>query len=338
MPSQAKWWGPSPASDVDSKIVCELCPHGCSIPNGDAGRCGARYALNGVLLTKAWGIGTRPVADPVEKKPLYHFLPGTKVLSFGMPGCNLNCAFCQNWGLSASRDYGAQPSLDPEKCSQLALELGCSAIAFTYNEPTISSEFCIEVSAMAHSAGIKTIAVSNGYISNGARQELFGAMDAANIDLKSISPGFYAKYCGGRLEPVLETIIHLVNSKDTWLEITNLLIPGLNDSERDIAVLADWVGENLGPDVPLHFSAFHPAYRMQALQSTPLDTLVMAKGIATAKGLRYVYLGNVQQPQSTSCPNCKAEILLRLNYFVSNCSMTDGKCSKCGESIAGVFA
>ena len=308
------------------------------MPDGGVGKCGARFAHDDRLWTKAWGLGTLPVADPVEKKPLYHFLPSSKVLSFGMPGCNLSCSFCQNWGLSTSREYDAMQNLNPERCAQLALEQGCSAIAFTYNEPTISAEFCIDVSRAAHGAGIKTIAVSNGYIQDGPRQDFFGAMDAANIDLKSISPKFYSDYCGGRLEPVLETIIHVARTKRSWLEITNLLIPGLNDSERDISALADWVGENVGPNVPLHFSAFHPSHRMQTIPSTPIETLERAKCIAVGKGLRYVYLGNVQKPQCTSCPNCAREVLLRVNYFVSRCDIVGGKCPNCGEPIAGVFA
>jgi len=336
MPHQAKWWGPSLGGEAI--IVCGLCPHGCSLPDGGAGRCGARHAGGGRLWTEAWGLGTPPVADPVEKKPLYHFLPGTKVLSFGLAGCNLSCAFCQNWGLSASRDFGALQSLSPERCAQAALEMGCSAIAFTYNEPTISAEFCMDVSDAAHSAGIRTIAVSNGYIQDGARQEFFGDMDAANIDLKSMSPGFYAKYCSGRLEPVLQTIIHLAHSKNTWLEITNLLIPGLNDSERDISALAEWVGENAGPDVPLHFSAFRPAYRMPAFPSTPFGTLEKAKGVAASMDLRYVYLGNVPQPQCTICPSCGGEVLRRVNYAVSRRDAASGKCPGCGEPIAGVFS
>jgi len=333
MRQKARWWN----IDESANIVCGLCPHGCSIPEGSVGRCGARYALGGTLWSKAWDLGTPPVADPVEKKPLYHFLPGTKVLSFGLFGCNLTCAFCQNWGLSSSRDYDALQSLSVEKCVQLSLELGCSAIAFTYNEPTISSEFCLEVSLAAHSAGIKTIAVSNGYISLEARRDFFGAMDAANIDLKGINPDFYAKYCGGRLEPVLETLIYLAHSSYTWLEITNLLIPGLNDSENDIGALADWVVENAGPDVPLHFSAFHPAFRMQGLPRTPYETLIKAKENATARGLRYVYLGNVPQPQCTICPNCKCEVLSRTNYSISRSAMVDGKCHKCEQPIAGFF-
>ena len=332
MASLAGWWRPD-----DRRLVCELCPHLCVIPDGASGHCGARYAKDGKLWTKAWGIGTYPIADPVEKKPLYHFLPSSKALSFGLPGCNLDCAFCQNWGLSTSRDYGALQSLTPENCVQMALEQGCSSIAFTYNEPIISTEYCIEVSKAAHQAGLKTIAVSNGYISGIARRELFDAMDAANIDLKSIEPGFYKDHCGARLEPVLETLEYLAGSKTTWLEVTNLLIPGLNDSEPEINRLSDWVCTHLGAEAPLHFSAFHPAYRMQNLPRTPYDTLRRAKDIALARGLRHVYLGNTPQPQNTICPNCQREVIQRVNYAVAKFSLRDGKCLDCGAKISGIF-
>jgi pyruvate formate lyase activating enzyme len=273
----------------------------------------------------------------VEKKPLNHFLPGSKVLSFGLPGCNLKCSFCQNWSLSSSNNYEACQALSPEKCVQMALAQGCSAIAFTYNEPIISSEFCIEASNHAHQAGLKTVAVSNGYIHGEARGEFFDAMDAVNVDLKAIDPAFYVKHCKARLEPVLETLEYLASTKRTWLEVTNLIIPGLNDSEKDIGGLVDWFCKNLGPDVPLHFSAFHPAHRIQTISRTPLATLQMAKERALTSGLRYVYLGNAPLPQSTVCPNCRAEVIQRMNYTVTKYEIAGGKCQRCGARIAGVW-
>ena len=328
----ASWW-----HSGKDRITCGLCPQSCSMLEGNLGGCGARYVRDGKLWTRAFGVGTTPVADPVEKKPLYHFLPGTKVLSFGMAGCNLKCAFCQNWSLSTSDNYDALPGLSPEKCVQTAIGQGCTAIAFTYNEPIIYSEFCIEVSRIARSAGIKTIAVSNGYILEEPRTELFSVIDAVNIDLKGIVPEFYTKYCGARVEPVLETLRYLVHSSEAWVEITNLLIPGLNDSPRDIDCLIDWICANLSLDIPLHFSAFHPAHRMESLQRTPISTLAMAKEKALGRGMRYVYLGNVSHPQDTMCPNCRNLAVRRLHFTVSEYQVRDGKCSRCGCAIAGIF-
>ncbi|MCL1893058.1 MAG: AmmeMemoRadiSam system radical SAM enzyme [Holophagaceae bacterium] len=329
----ARWW----CQGDNSLINCTLCPQMCNLRDGDSGNCGARYAKAGKLWTRAIGVGTSPVADPIEKKPLYHFLPGTKVLSFGMVGCNLSCAFCQNWNLSNNHNHAILQPITPEECVQMALEQGCSGIAFTYNEPIISSEFCIEVSKVAHQAELKTIAVSNGYIMDEARTDLFSVISATNIDLKGINPAFYSKICGARLEPVLETLSFLVHSTTTWVEITNLLIPGLNDSVADIEGLTDWVCRNLGLDVPIHFSAFHPAFRMNSVSRTPTDTLVMAKKIAHARGLRYVYLGNVSIPQSTICHKCESEIILRNNYFVNHCNILDNACSICKTRVAGLF-
>ena len=277
------------------------------------------------------------MADPIEKKPLYHFMPASSVLSFGLFGCNLSCSFCQNWRLSASHDYKTLQRLTPDNCAEMALEHGCSSVAFTYNEPTISSEFCIEVSKAARKAGLRTVAVSNGYIQSGARRELFDAIDAANIDIKSINPDFYSKHCGGGLEPVLETLSCLVASKRVWVELTNLLIPSLNDSDSDIDSLADWIGANLGYDVPLHFSAFHPEYRMQNIPRTPYNTLRRARERALAHGLKYVYLGNTPQPQITFCPNCRRELIRREGYSVAKHGFLTNKCPDCAAEIAGVF-
>jgi len=333
MARPARWWRPA----GDGGAACALCPQACVISDGAAGVCGARYAKGGKLWTKAWGVGTYPFADPIEKKPLYHFLPGSSVLSFGLAGCNLKCSFCQNWRLSASHDYGALQSLTPDNCVKMAQGQGCSSIAFTYNEPTISSEFCIEVSKAARQAGLRTVAVSNGYIQGEARRELYDVIDAANIDIKSMSADFYSKYCGGRLEPVLETLIYLVRSKRVWVELTNLLIPTLNDSDSDIDSLAEWIGANLGPDVPLHFSAFRPEYRLQTLPITPFETLCRARERALARGLKYVYIGNTTEPQITACPNCQKELIRRSGYSVTKHGMLTNKCPDCGLEIAGFF-
>jgi pyruvate formate lyase activating enzyme len=329
---EARWW------DAGAEgVVCRLCPHACAIAEGGTGRCGARRAREGKLFTRAWGMGTPPVADPIEKKPLYHFLPGSRVLSFGLPGCNMACSFCQNWGLSTSRDFGSFPALTPEDCVGLSQELGCSAVAFTYSEPSTWAEFCIEVAGAAHQAGLKTIAVSNGHIHSDARRDLFDCMDAANIDLKSIEPGFYQKHCGAHLGPVLETLVHVARGKRTWLEVTNLIIPSLNDSDSGISRLVDWVAENLGADVPLHFSAFHPAHRMQGVRRTPFATLARAAELALAAGLRYVYVGNTAQPQTTRCPMCGSELVRRDGPGDVGCRLSAGRCPDCGGAIEGVF-
>jgi pyruvate formate lyase activating enzyme len=220
---------------------------------------------------------------------------------------------------------------------ELSHELGCSAIAFTYSEPSIAAEFCVDVADTARQAGLKTIAVSNGYIKGEARSEFFGGMDAANIDLKSIDPGFYEKHCGARLEPVLETLVHIAREKRTWLEVTNLLIPSLNDSDADIRGLVDWVAANLGLDVPLHFSAFHPAHRMLGVPSTPLSTLVRAKEMALAAGLCYAYMGNTPHPQTTACSKCNAVLIAREGFGKVECSVRGGLCPICGEGVGGVF-
>jgi pyruvate formate lyase activating enzyme len=333
----ARWWGEVPGTaQVDGHVACRLCPHGCALAEGKVGRCGARYAQGGRLFTRAWGVGTPPVADPVEKKPLYHFLPGSRVLSFGLPGCNMACSFCQNWGLSTSGDYDQFPPLTADDCVALSRTLGCRSIAFTYSEPSIAAEFCIDVADAGRGAGLRTVAVSNGYICGDARGDFFGGMDAANIDLKSIDTGFYEKHCGARLEPVLETLVHVAREKRVWLEVTNLLIPSLNDSDKSIGGLIDWVAANLGPDVPLHFSAFHPAHRMQGLPRTPLATLARARDMALAAGLRYAYAGNTPQAQVTLCPKCQTE-LIRRDGFSVECGLRGGRCPACGGGVAGVF-
>lgn len=333
MAHPARWWRPL----GDNRIVCELCPQVCIIPDGATGNCGARFVEYGQLCTNAWGVGTYPVADPIEKKPLYHFLPGSSVLSFGLFGCNLSCSFCQNWRLSSNHDYDSLQSLTPEKCVKIALEHGCSSLAFTYNEPAISSEFCIEVSKAARQAGLRTVAVSNGYIHNEARSDLFDVIDATNIDIKSINADFYSAHCGGRLEPVLETLVYLTRSKRIWVELTNLLIPSLNDSDSDIDSLARWIGANLGYNVPLHFSAFHPEYRMQNLPRTPYNTLRLARERALVHGLKHVYIGNTPQPQITFCPHCQGELVRREGYNVSKHGILTNKCPDCAAEIAGVF-
>ncbi|MCL2710006.1 MAG: AmmeMemoRadiSam system radical SAM enzyme [Planctomycetaceae bacterium] len=320
---------------------CDLCPRHCSLSEGQLGFCGVRTLRNGNVALLSYGQTSGFAVDPIEKKPLNHFYPGSKILSFGSIGCNLSCRFCQNAGTAQSRDLLLLTTpATPDDVVRRAKQYHCESVAFTYNEPIISAEYVQDVAAACRDSGLKTVAVSNGTISDTRRSAFFDSMDAANIDLKSFSDSFYRDYCGGTLEPVKETLRYLAKS-ETWLEVTTLLIPTLNDSDQEIGELCDWFVRHLGREVPLHFSAFHPANKLQTLPSTPPQTLFRAREIAMASGLRYVYTGNIDDPagQSTYCPQCHQTVIFRNRYTVLEYEIDDESCCKyCGQGIAAQVA
>jgi pyruvate formate lyase activating enzyme len=332
---EARWWDLAP----DGRVHCFLCPRHCRLRDGQAGFCSIRVNRGGRLVALGYG---RPAAvhlDPIEKKPLFHFLPGSNVLSLGTVGCDLGCSFCQNWDLSAAR--GAPPAtawLPPGEVVALALRHGAPSIAFTYNEPTIWGEYLLDICAAARERGLATVMVTNGYVTREAFHDLYGAIDAANVDLKSLSDDFYRRHALGRLAPVLETLERLRRETRVWLEVTNLLVPTLNDEPRQVRALVEWVLEHLGPDVPLHFTAFHPDFKLRKLPGTPRSTLQAARRIARDAGLRHVYEGNVSGDGShTSCPDC-GEVLVRRGWHdVLENRLDAGRCPRCGLAVPGIW-
>ena len=319
---------------------CDICPRHCNLSENQTGFCGVRTCQNSNVISLSYGQTTGFAVDPIEKKPLNHFYPGSKVLSFGSIGCNLSCRFCQNAATAQSCDISLlTASAAPDEIIQLAKHYHCDSVAFTFNEPIISAEYVQDVATACRNARLKTVAVSNGYISDTRRSPFFDLMDAANIDLKSFSETFYRDYCGGMLEPVKETLRYLAKSH-TWLEVTTLLIPTFNDSEQEIGELCDWFIRHLGREVPLHFSAFHPANKLRTLPSTPPQTLFRAREIALSSGLRYVYTGNIDDlaGQSTYCPQCHQTVIFRNQYTVDEYEIDEESCCKfCGQSISGRF-
>ena len=331
----ARWWRPI-APDT---ARCELCPRNCLLKEGRTGFCGMRRMEGGALQTLAFGATSGLCVDPIEKKPLYHFLPGSRVLSFGMLGCTLDCDFCQNAGLSRGKDPHLLRPASIAELVDIAREEGCLGVAFTYNEPIVSIEWCLEVAAACREAGLFTVAVTSGYVSGSARSEFFGAMDAANVDLKGFSEAFYRRHCGGSLQPVLETLEAIAQEGQTWLEVTTLLIPGENNGEREIVALSEWIAGHLGRDVPLHFTAFHPAHRLLDRPPTPLSTLRRARKIAQGKGLRHVYTGNVLDAEgsTTFCPGCGGKLIAREGFRILSNRLRNGRCPDCGAPIPGRF-
>lgn len=325
------------------RILCTLCPRYCRIPEGGHGFCYIRQVRGGKLYTLGFGRPTGIALDPVEKKPLNHFLPGAAVLSFGTAGCNLGCRFCQNWGISKARlDEENSLSLTPEAVVDLALKYGAEAIAYTYNDPVIFAEYVIAIGEIARARGVKNILVTAGYITPQAREALYGIADAANVDLKGFTEEFYYRICGsGHLEPVLDTLKWVRHHTRVWLEITTLLIPGLNDSSEEIRAEVRWIAEHLGCDVPLHFTAFHPDYRMLDRPPTPPETVKKARRIALSEGLKFVYTGNIYDPegQTTYCPSCHKPLILRQGFRILAYHLTpSGTCKYCDTAIPGVFA
>ena len=322
------------------KVECGVCPHRCRLSEGERGICSVRGNAGGAVVLHGYGRSSGFAVDPIEKKPLFHFLPGTKVLSFGTAGCNLACRFCQNAAISQAGDLEAQVAAGPEAIARRALELGCPSVAFTYNDPVPSHEYCVDTAQACRERGLRPVAVSAGYQNAGPRAEFYRHMDAVNIDLKAFTESFYRRLCAGRLQPVLETLEYLRKETRTWLEITTLLIPGENDSAGELDRLTGWIAGTLGPDVPLHFSAFHPAWKLLDVPPTPLATLVEARRIARGNGLRHVYLGNVSCPdgESTFCPHCGRLLIGRDRYRLSAWGLTEqGACRGCGTLCPGVF-
>jgi pyruvate formate lyase activating enzyme len=336
MAHPARYWHRT----ADGRIQCDVCPRECRLRKGQRGFCFVRACEGDELVLTTYGRSSGFCVDPIEKKPLNHFLPGTPILSFGTAGCNLGCKFCQNWDISKSREWDTlADAASPEAIAETARRLGCHSVAFTYNDPVIFLEYAVDVADACHALGIRTVAVTAGYVSPGAREELFAHMDAANVDLKAFSDDFYENVCAGTLQPVLDTLEHVARETDVWLEITTLLIPGLNDSDEELSALAGWIHDRLGADVPLHFSAFHPDWKMRDRPPTPPATLTRAREIALARGLHHVYTGNVhdQAGQSTYCAACGSLLIERDWYELGAWNLEGGCCSTCGEPCAGVF-
>ena len=325
----------------DGRIQCAMCPRFCKLHEHQRGLCFVRARQDDQIVLTTYGRSSGFCVDPIEKKPLNHFLPGTPVLSFGTAGCNLTCRFCQNWEISKAREYDTlADQASPEAIAKRAIDLGCRSVAFTYNDPVVFHEYAIEVAAACRAVGVNTVAVTAGYVTAEPRAEFYAHMDAANIDLKGFSEEFYRRICGGHLEPVLETIEYVHRETDVWLELTTLSIPELNDSSDEIDALTTWIAEHLGPEVPLHFGAFHPAFRMLDRPPTPPATLTRARGIGLANGLRHVYTGNVddRRGQTTYCHGCGTDVIERNRYRLGHWGLdADGCCASCGTRCPGVF-
>ena len=332
-----KYWHRLP----DGRVQCDVCPRFCKMHDGQRGLCFVRANQNDAVVLTTYGRSSGYCIDPIEKKPLNHYLPGTPILSFGTAGCNLACKFCQNWDISKSRQWHTlADSAAPETIARAARELGCRSVAYTYNDPAIFMEYAIDVAEACREHDIKSVAVTAGYMAPEPRREFYQHMDAANVDLKGFTEDFYFKICGGHLQPVLDTLVYIKNETKVWLEITTLLIPGHNDSDAEIDHMTQWVVANLGPDVPWHFTAFHPDWKMLDAPSTPPATLTHARKIALGNGVRYAYTGNIHDEEggSTYCHRCGVQLIGRDWYEITAWNLrTDGKCRNCGTACAGTF-
>ncbi len=329
----------------DGRIQCDVCPRFCKLQEGQRGLCFVRARQNNQIVLTTYGRSSGFCVDPIEKKPLNHFLPGTPVLSFGTAGCNLTCKFCQNHDISKSRELDKlQARATPEMIARAALKTGSRSVAFTYNDPVIFLEYAVDVAKACHEAGVKTVAVTAGYITDKAGEEFFSHMDAANVDLKAFTEDFYNRLCSSELARVLETLKYLKHETSVWFELTTLVIPGENDSPSEIEEMTGWVAENLGPDVPMHFTAFHPDWKMMDKGDTPKETLIRCRDIALKNGIRYAYTGNVHHYEgaSTYCHNCGDIVIGRDWYELSTWNLSfdgnySGNCKSCGTPLAGVF-
>ena len=325
----------------DGRVQCDLCPRECKLHEGQQGLCFVRENLNNELVLTTYGRSSGFCIDPIEKKPLNHFLPGSPVLSFGTAGCNLACKFCQNWDISKSREMDTlADAASPEAIAEKAAAFQCRSVAFTYNDPIIFHEYAIDVAAACKEKNIKSVAVTAGYVNPEPRAEFYQWMDAANVDLKAFTDHFYHKITGGHLQPVLETLQYIKQQTDCWLETTTLIIPGENDSEKELTEMCQWVVDNLGSDVPMHFSAFHPDFKMTTQPPTPATTLTMARDIALKAGVHYAYVGNVhnRDADSTWCHHCGALLIERDWYELGKWNIdTKGHCQSCNTKVAGIF-
>ena len=336
-PHPARWWHPLD----DGRIQCDLCPRDCRLHEGQRGMCFVRQRVGDAMLLTTYGRSSGFCIDPIEKKPLNHFFPGSSVFSFGTAGCNLACKFCQNWDISKSREMDTlMDSASPDAIAEAAVRSGCRSVAFTYNDPVIFAEYAMDAADACHARGIKAVAVTAGYIGVDARREFYAKMDAANVDLKGFTDEFCVKLCGARLQPVLDTLVYLGRETHVWVEITTLLIPGKNDSDAEIEAMSAWVVRELGTDVPLHFTAFHPDYKMTDLPRTPGVTLTRARDIALKAGIRYVYTGNVHDRTggTTFCPGCRRPLIERDWHEILRYDLTaEGRCRHCDAQLPGHF-
>lgn len=332
----AKWWEPA----SNGKLLCTLCPRYCTIGEGQSGFCFIRQNINGKLYSIGYGRPTGFAIDPIEKKPLNHFLPDSEILSFGTAGCNLGCKFCQNWSTSKARiDSTNSIHASPEEVVALAKRYNTPSIAYTYNDPVIFGEYVIDISKIAREEGIKNVLVTAGYIDKEARKDVYKYVDAANVDLKAFTETFYHKLTFSHLNYVLDTLVWIKNETNVWLEITNLIIPGENDNEEEIKQMCDWILKNLGDEVPLHFTAFHPDFKMRNKPHTPATTLKRSREIAMKAGIKFCYVGNIHDPdgQTTYCPSCNTPLIKRDWHSVLKYSLINGNCQKCGQKISGIF-
>ncbi|HEY8078248.1 MAG TPA: AmmeMemoRadiSam system radical SAM enzyme [Labilithrix sp.] len=332
----ARWWHTTP----DGRVQCDLCPRDCRLQEGQRGMCFVRKREGDRMVLTTYGRSSGFAVDPIEKKPLNHFHPGTSVLSFGTAGCNLACKFCQNWDISKSREMERLADrASPEALARAAKEAGCASVAFTYNDPVVFAEYAMDCADACREVGVNAVAVTAGFMYAEPRAAFYAKMDAANVDLKAFTEEFYAKQTASSLAPVKETLVYLVKETNVWTEITTLLIPGLNDSEKELTELSEWVASALGPDVPIHFSAFHPDYRMTDRERTPPSTLRRAREIARRAGLRYVYTGNVhdREGDTTLCPSCGGAVIVRDWYEILEANLRGDSCGACGTKIPGRF-
>ena len=332
-----RWWHTLP----DGRVQCDLCPRDCQLHEGQRGACFVRQRVNDAMQLTTYGRSSGFCLDPIEKKPLNHFYPGSSILSFGTAGCNLACRFCQNWDISKSKDMDRlMDQASPEAIASAARRSGADSVAYTYNDPVVFAEYAIDTALACREQGIRNVAVSAGYIHPEPRRDLFAVMDAANIDLKAFTEAFYHKLCVAHLGPVLDTLAYLHHETDCWVEVTTLLIPGHNDSPAEINELVTWMARELGPEVPLHFTAFHPDWKMTDIPPTPRETLTQARRIALDAGLHHVYTGNVHDSDggTTFCPSCHAALIIRDWYDIKRYDIDpQGRCPHCQTTIAGHF-